>query len=165
MSVEKRVTDTILQTPFDVRVGGETYQVAPPSCAVLILVSEMISTMQFKMDKEAVLNSVLKYAKDCRVIGDIVALIILGIDGCIEKKKIVRKHYWGLKKEVIEIEINHQDILSRKLLKLSPNELGNLLANLLTTLEVSDFFGLTASLSDLNLLLPEAGTTTETFGR
>lgn len=168
MGIEKRVANTILQSTFPVKVGDVEYQVAPPSVATLIRASELIATMNFTMDRENILNSVLRYAKDCRVIGDIVALLILGVRGCIEKKKVVRTRLFGLVRKEVEIEVNHQKELSELLLlDFSPKELGNLVAELLTSLQVSDFFGFTASLTDINLLGPakEAVKTTTISGQ
>lgn len=152
-NIQKKVADAILQTPFIVRIGEVEYKVAPPSIATLIRVSELISTMRFQMDKDDILNSVLRYARECRVIGDIVALIILGIKGCVVEEKVVKKRWWGLWKYETVVEVDKQKELSEIVLnEFSPNELKNLLAQLLTELQVSAFFGLTASLVDINLL-------------
>lgn len=168
MSIEKRVADTILQTPFQVKIGEVEYLVAPPSTATLIRVSELIAKMPFKMDKANIVNSVLRYARDCRVIGDIVALLILGVKGCVGKKKITHSYCFGWIKKEVEIEVDLMHELSANvLLEFSPRELGNLVADLLMSLQVSDFFGFTASLADINLLDPAEAvkTTIQTSGQ
>lgn len=42
-NIEGLVSDTILQKPYSIQIGQETYEVAPPSIATLILASELIS--------------------------------------------------------------------------------------------------------------------------
>lgn len=80
-NIETKVADTILQKPYRVQVGEETYTVAPPSIATIILASELIAQLPgLKLDTKQVMFESLFVAKDCKVLGDIVATLILGAD-------------------------------------------------------------------------------------
>lgn len=154
--VQKMAADAVLQTPFVVKIGGKEYTVAPPCLATLIRVSEMVSTMRFKMDDKDILNDVLRYARDCRVIGDIVAVLVLGVNVGMEKRRVLKKRWFGLVSREEEVEVNRRDELSKAVLEeMSPKEVRILLAQLLAEEQVSDFFGLTASLAEINLLKTE----------
>lgn len=60
-NIETKVADTILQKPYRVQVGEETYTVAPPSIATIILASELIAQLPgLKLDtKQVSLNPCL----------------------------------------------------------------------------------------------------------
>lgn len=78
-TIEQTVAETILEQPFEVKVGEKSYQVASASTATLILVSEAISQLpHIALDTEKVVEETLSVAKDCRILGDIAAILILG---------------------------------------------------------------------------------------
>ncbi|MEG2281741.1 MAG: hypothetical protein RSB93_00770, partial [Rikenellaceae bacterium] len=103
--IENKVADTILQEPQEVEVGGVKYSVAPPTTATLIRVSELVSEMpHIKMTSKNILYEVLNVAKDCRVIGDIIAVLILGDKNRIERKIVAKYNFLGMsfcKREVV----------------------------------------------------------------
>lgn len=178
-NIEQKVAETILQKQQEITIGGETYQVAPPTTATLILASEYISQLPaIKLDSNNILIETLYIAKDCHVLGDIVAILILGKKGLREErtinsdKEIVKTKMFGLvtTKEIIKVEekiiINHQEILAQKLLdEIPPHELNNLMAVLLRKMQISDFFGLTTSLIEINLLRQTREVVTTQFGQ
>lgn len=163
-TVESKVADTILQRIEDVKVGTETYSVAPPSCATLIIASEAISALPgLKMDSSRVIEEVLKNAKDCRAIGDVVAVLILGAKHLTETVKVVETRYkrvfLGIFKKPYEVEVetvvDRRAELARLLLEeLTPHELYRLALQLLGRMQVSDFFGLTTFLVEINTTRP-----------
>lgn len=178
-NIETKVARTILQEPEEITVGDTVYQVAPPSTATLILVSEAAARMpQEKLDPERIVDEVLSIAKDCRPIGEFAAILILGAKGLTETRKAVKTVekavyepiLFGLLKrprvitETVEEEvmIDRKAELSKALLEdLSPRELHNLTARLLQRMQIADFFGLTTFLIETNLLRQtrEVGTT------
>ncbi len=163
-TIESQVADTVLQRRSEVEVGGVIYEVAPPTTATLILVSEEVSMLpQIEVNKETdILTETLRIAKDCSFLGDILAILILGANGITEKKTITKKRFFGLIEEETEIEIDKQKELSELLLRhKSPKELNELTAHILAGMEIGDFFGLTTSLIEINLIKPtrEVGTT------
>ena len=73
--IEKRVSETILQKDKIIKVLGESYKVAPPSTATLILVSEELANapdIPKTEDNTKVLQWVLANARHCRFLGDVV---------------------------------------------------------------------------------------------
>lgn len=156
MEVQEQVADTILQKPYKVKIGGATYEVAPPSIATLVIVSSLIAKLpQVNLNEKNVLLETLRVAKDCSLLGDIVATLILGADNLEEERVIVQKRYFGIIREEVKIKIDNQHILSDEILKkLTPRQVNNTTIDILNRMEVGDFFGLTASLIEVNLTKP-----------
>lgn len=163
-NIEKQVAEAILQKTREIRIGQDIYQVAPPTTMTLIMASELISTLpKWKLDNEKILSESLCIAKDCRFLGDILAILILGAKGARGTKEVVRKRFFGLIKEKMTVEVDHIAPLSEKLLgELSPAELNEIMAELFRMMQIADFFGLTTSLLEINLLrrTREVGETT-----
>lgn len=177
-NIESKVAKSILQQTEEITIGDEVMSVAPPSTATLILVSEETAKLpQLKLDSKNMASEVIYVAKDCRVLGDIVAILILGAKGLtktiiisetVERnvEKIVYDEYlFGLIKrpktmtetitEIIDkkVIVDQKAELARKLLEdIPPRELHGLTGRLLNTLQISDFFGFTTSLIEINLL-------------
>ena len=161
-TTEARVAQTILQQPVEITIGAKTYSVAPPSVATLILASEVVSRMpQEHLNEEKVMEETLSIAKDCRELGELAAILILGakhindIEERREKRK--KRHLWGLfhtthTEVVVETA---KERLSRELLEdLTPRELHSTIAQILLKMQVGDFFGLTTFLTEINLMRP-----------
>lgn len=163
-TTEQKVSDTILQKPIEVSVGDRKYTAAPASTATLILVSEAISLLPHaKLDPERLVEDSLSIAKDCRPLGEIAAILLLGAKNLKEtvkvRQKVEKRRLFGLVKvtETIETErvIDRKAELATELLDdLSPRELNNLVVSLLQKMELGDFFGLTTFLTEINLLRP-----------
>lgn len=148
-TIEQRVAETILQKPEEITVGSKTYRVAPPSTATLILASEAVSRFpQLTLDKERVMEDTLANARHCGIIGDILAILILGGKAVREDSERPRKR-WLRRRE------GRKERLARELLEeLSPHELQDLAVRLLQGIQVSDFFGLTTFLNTINQTRP-----------
>jgi 3'-phosphoadenosine 5'-phosphosulfate sulfotransferase (PAPS reductase)/FAD synthetase len=165
-TIEQTVAETILEQPFEVKVGEKSYQVASASTATLILVSEAISQLpHIALDTEKVVEETLSVAKDCRILGDIAAILILGAKNITEKKKVPqikeKRYMCGLIRrpytvEVeVEITIDKKAELAKELLEdVSPRELNLIVSQILSRMQIADFFGLTTFLAELNLLHP-----------
>lgn len=153
-TIEQKTTDTILQRAQEISIGNEVYQVSPPTTATLILASELIIKLpSIKLDEDNMITEALYIAKDCRVLGDIVAVLILGAKNLRTAKTIVKKRLFGLIRETEQIVVDNQAELADKVLNyLSPQQFNQLLNHLLKTMQVSDFFGSTTSLVEINLL-------------
>lgn len=158
-TIEQTVAETILEQPFEVKVGEKSYQVASTSTATLILVSEAISQLpHIALDTEKVVEETLSVAKDCRILGDIAAILILGA-----KKKVPqikeKRYMCGLIRRPytveVEITIDKKAELAKELLEdVSPRELNLIVSQILSRMQIADFFGLTTFLAELNLLHP-----------
>lgn len=161
-TIEQKAAETILQTPVEIKVGEKTYLTAPPSTATLILASEAVSRLpHVVLDPKNVVEESLSIAKDCRALGEIVAIFILGAKNLKEKVKVQKTHeeryLWGLlKREVIEEVEEARDRkteLATELLEcLTPAELYNITVTVLQRMNLTDFFGLTTFLIEINLL-------------
>lgn len=161
-TLEQKAAETILQTPVEIKVGDKTYHTAPPSTATLILASEAVAKLpHVVLDPKNVVEESLSIAKDCRALGDIVAIFILGAKNLKEKVRVQKtreeRYLWGLlKREVIEeVEevIDRKAELAQELLEcLTPSELYNISVTVLQRMNLTDFFGLTTFLIEINLL-------------
>lgn len=127
-NIEGLVSDTILQKPYSIQIGQETYEVAPPSIATLILASELISQLpKVELDKSLVTFESLRIAKDCKVLGDIVATLILGAENITTEATVVQKSLFGLVRTRKKVTIDNRAVLSDKILKqISPSKVNAL---------------------------------------
>lgn len=159
-SIEEQVARTILQQPEEIKVGDKSYQVAPPSIATLILVSEAVSRLPHQhLDDKKVMVETLAIAKDCRALGDVAAILILGAKNINQPIKREQKPRKSLLQRIFgkhqpeEIIETRKEALARELLEeISPRDLHNIVAQLLLQMEVGDFFGLTTFLTEVNLM-------------
>lgn len=175
-TTEQKVAQAVLQQPTTIQVGDRFIEAAPPTIATLILASAAVSELpqQVLNDKQIVEES-LFIAKDCSVLGDVVAILLLGAKGVKEtiKKPVKRrkKGFMGLLGFTHTIEqeetIDRKAELSKYLLEnVSPSHLRSIMFQLLNKMQLGDFFGLTTFLIDLNLLRPtKVETTTTAFGQ
>lgn len=161
-TIESKVADAILQKADEITIRGKVYSVAPPSVATLILASEAISQLpQTSLNSEKIVEESLYIAKECRALGEIAAILILGAKGLTEqvkvKKAVPKLCLFGLfrwhKRIEVEVMEDRKARLARELLEdLTPRELNQLVARLLQKMELGDFFGLTTFLFGINLL-------------
>lgn len=143
--IEERTAETILQQPETVTVGGKEYEVAPPSIATLVLASKYISRLpQVKLDQDNVLGEVLAVAKDCGVIGDILAVLILGAKESEKAADNSRIFRWN-------VETKRERLAKELLETMKPRDAYSLLAKLVGNLQIADFFGLTTFLIGVNM--------------
>lgn len=161
-TIEKRVTDTILQrSNATLEIDGNVYPVAPPTPATIILISEQIAEIpEMNLDADNILFEVLNKAKYSKAIGKIAATLILGAKRVLEHRKIMvdkivpcRKFHWHKLRWVTEcyrkkqVEVNELDHLSTLILENCSNKtLREVVTRRLNDMEISDFFGLTTSL-------------------
>ena len=166
-TLEEKAADTILQRAAKVKIEGKEYEAAPPSIATLILVSEAVSRLpQRKLDDKSIVSECLAVAKDCRPLGDIAAIMILGArhindktnDLHTEQKGWFRRLFSRKSKTVTKKEALAQEIIDTY----TPSELHGLITMLLQRMDLADFFALTTFLTEVNLLRQtkvETGTT------
>jgi hypothetical protein len=174
-TVEQKVAQAVLQQPEDIKVGDKIYKFYPPSTATLILASEAISQLpQLKLDEKKLAEECLYAAKDCRKVGEIVAIFLLGAKHLTETVKAPqtkeKRLFWGLLrfKETVEVEtvIDRKAELTRQLLEdLTPRQLHTLSAQLLQRMQLADFFALTTFLIEINLLRQTKVEETTAFGQ
>ena len=140
-TVEMQVAKTILKDFLKVRIGNTEYNVKPPTLSVLFRISAIVSQFpqsETKMSSkpEDVLKHVLLNAYQYDGAGDIMATLVLGW------------HKYPTKEFIAE----HEALSAQISDTLHPREFDELLQKLLNVQEVADFFALTATLSELNLI-------------
>lgn len=152
MMIEEKVKSTILDDIEAYEIGGEIYEVSPPSCATIIEMSAMASKLpQIVIDEGTdVLSSVLKYGKDSGGIVDIATLLILGSSGKVERKKFL----------FFERKVDRFGKLRSKLVNESPKRLEQIIGDILVKSEIDIFFRITTSLREANILTPTGGVVT-----
>lgn len=158
---EQKIEAAILQYPIgSLELDGVKYEIAPPSTATLIMVSAIVSTfpvVDINTPKEKILYSVLHSAQYYKGLGDLAAVLILGAKG-LKEERIVQteeRRLWGLwrvKKEQ-KIIVDRKAELSKIILEeMRPSVLFNCIVRRLQSMDVADFFAITTSLSEVNLL-------------
>ena len=161
-TIETKVSQTILQQTEEIVIGDKTYNIAPPSVATLILASEVVSHLpQDKLNEDLIVEESLSIAKECREIGDLAAILILGAkhinDKTERREKRRRSFLWGLIHidRSITITETAKEALSRELLEnATPRDLHTAIAKIISKMQIGDFFGLTTFLTEINLMRP-----------
>ena len=152
-TIESKVASAILERPIaTIELDGVTYNIAPPSIATLILVSEIVSTLPQvePISRDNITSFVLHNAKDYRILG------AKGLTNTVTRK-VIRKRFFGLIKSETEetVTIDRKAELSKIILdNIRPSVMLNIIIRRLNDLEIGDFFGITTSLSEINLLKP-----------
>lgn len=153
MTTEKKVADALLQREQEITLSGKVYKVAPPSIATLILVSECLAELPEELfnttgDDVNLTIEALRSARYARPIGKAIATLILGA------KRIRRDNLlsWWLR------YVKRASRLDRVALKVlesyPPSELSRVFLQLVSRMEVGDFFALTAFLQGLRVTRP-----------
>lgn len=153
MTIEKKTARTILQKPTIESIGGEDYEIKAQSLETLICVSELIAELPNIENKTTqILAETLAVAKDCSVVTDIIAMLVLGCDNLISRKKVRKKILFGLITYNTIAEEDNFLKLKKRIKKLTPAEVYSLTIKVLKKQEIADFFALTTSLAEINIL-------------
>lgn len=161
-TIEQQVADAILQKATNsIRIGDITYEVAPPTPATLIMVSGLVSQMpEIDGKTENILRETLRFAKDSEVIGEIAATLIIGAKRIRENRTVetgIRRRWsWRRFRFVKESETMPEiDYVTRAILEeVAPATLASVISKRFLDMQIADFFGLTTSLSGINILKP-----------
>lgn len=161
-TIEQQVAEAILEKATDtIEIGGTAYQLAPPTTATLIMVSELVAQMPaVNPNPKNVLHETLRTAKDSAVIGRIIATLILGAKRVKENRTIItgtrRKWSWRKLRFITATETKSElDYVAEAILdETSPATLNKAIGSRLVDMQLADFFGLTTSLSATNILKP-----------
>lgn len=152
-NIEGKVAETILQEPDKIKIGNKTYEVRPASVATLIQVSRLISRLpDVKLDIENnadILVGSLMIANKCEILGEIAATLVLGARKPSNTPQLIKNLLQGLK---IGFKSKHEKLGEKILYEYGSKELNSMIVRQLSKLEIGDFFGLTTSLLDVNIL-------------
>ena len=168
MTTEEKVAGEILQKPEEIRAGGRTYLFNPPSVATLIMVSEAVSRLpRLELDKGNIVSETLRVAKDCRKIGEILAIFLIGAKRIREEEKVSKKGWkrlaWAFRRRKDPGTVDR--LASRLLEELSPKEMQSLAVQLITRMQTTDFFGLITFLIESSMTRPTKVMETTASGR
>lgn len=160
-TIESKVASAILERKVaSIEIDGKTYEIAPPTLATLILVSELVSTLPVveRVPNNKIVDSVLHYAKDYRALGDICAVLILGAKNLTQEvEETHTRRILGLFKRryMAKRTIDRKAELSRLITEnMRPSVVFNIIVKRLQDMEVGSFFSITTSLSEANILKP-----------
>lgn len=136
--IEKATANTVLHTPIEVVVCGKKYISVSPTLATLVRVSELIAELPVLDSKsEHILDDSMREVKNCKPVAKILATLILG-----EKKgRLFSKDKRKWNKLVEDIYFH-----------MSPAQIKAATPDLMSSMQIADFFQLTASLSEINLI-------------
>ena len=159
LTIEQRVASAILQKPIgSIEIDGRVYNIAPPSTATLILISEIVSTLPVveKVPKDKIMYSALHFAKDYKPLGEMAAILILGANHLTEERDIPRKRILGIiprkpKRIIVDVK---SELAGQLLHNVRPSILYDCIIKRLQDMEIASFFVITTSLSEANILKP-----------
>lgn len=140
----------------EIQIGERTYQIAPPSVFTIIEFSELVAKLpQVELNIENGTSESLMIARHCRVLGDMVAVLVYGGGReCKEQKTVSVKRFSWSKPKTITVEVDAKAELAKNALRLGPNKLNDMIIELLSRQELSAFFSLTSSLIEVNVTRP-----------
>lgn len=162
-TIEQKVASAILEKNIgEIEIDGTTYKIGAPSIATLILISEIVSQLPVvknDITNDKIIYAVLQQARFYKPLGDLAATLILGAKHLNEEiiEVETKRSLFGLirrKKEVKKIIDRKAELAEKIMLNVSPRELLTLIIRRLNNMEVGDFFAITTSLSEANLLKP-----------
>lgn len=174
--MENQVADTILEAKKEVMIDGTSYAMASPSIATLILFSKYVGQMPKEMlDEEFPIASLLQQADKLHFVGYALASVILGVKAFNEFEEIkIEKHKKRLFSketytEIVTTDKTKGEALAEKINHADIEEVLKVFFQLLKFQRFQDFFQLTTSLIELNLIkrtkMEEVGTKTTAFGQ
>ena len=155
--MEEKVAQTLLEEPTTVTIGGEAYQVAPPSIFTLVRASKYISKIPTDTISEGnIFGSIIHNAEDYENIAWAISVIVLGND-FTEVETYPKWQFWKRKKSVTKGEI-----LAKKLINTPINEVSSAFFKVLGQIDIRAFFVITTSLKGMMITKPTKEVENET---
>lgn len=138
MTVTEKIAKSFLEEGTDIKIGNKPYHIPPPTIRTLIKVSGLSSKIpEISADSNSIMDETLRVAKDCEVLGDILATFILG--GAY-KPKWYNNKYKKLRDKILD--------------ETTPLEYASSLATCLKEGELGHFFQIITILSGVNIIKP-----------
>lgn len=155
--MEEKVAQTLLEEPTTVTIGGEAYQVAPPSIFTLVRASKYISKIPTDTISEGnIFGSIIHNAEDYQNIAWAISVIVLGNE-FTEVETYPKWQFWKRKKSVTKGEN-----LVKKLMKTPITEVTDAFFKVLGLIDIRAFFVITTSLKGMIITKPTKEVETET---
>ena len=147
--MEEKVAQTLLEEPTTATIGGEAYQVAPPSIFTLVRASKYISKIPTDTINETnILGSIIHNAEEYENIAWAISVIVLG-DDFTEIVTYPKWQFWRKNKSVTKGEL-----LAKKLMKAPINEVSAAFFKVLGQMDIRPFFVITTSLKGMMITKP-----------
>ena len=147
--MEEKVAQTLLEEPTAVTIGGEAYQVAPPSIFTLVRASKYISKIPTDTINETnILGSIIHNAEEYENIAWAIAVILLG-NHFTEVVTYPKWQFWKRKKSITKGEI-----LAKKLINTPITEVSAAFFKVLGQIDIRAFFVVSTSLKGMMITKP-----------
>lgn len=141
--IETQAADVVFNRKMVVMAGTKSFSLPRPTVATLIAASEVIAELPDKqLNPERLVTESMAIAADCEPVGRIAAILLLGVRKG-KASSLLKEALWQRK-----IRRYGRHLLST----LTPDEMKDLIIGILNGAKVGDFFGLTTSLIEVNLL-------------
>lgn len=155
--MEEKVAQTLLEEPTTVTIGGEAYQVAPPSIFTLVRASKYISKIPTDTINETnILGSIIHNAEEYENIAWAIAVILLG-NHFTEVVTYPKWQFWRREKNVTKGEM-----LAKKLINTPITEVSAAFFKVLGQMDIRAFFVITTSLKGMMITKPTKEVENET---
>lgn len=141
--LEENVSKAILEHKSEIIICRRKYTVTPPTPATLIMASAYCAKLPKMNPYGNIVTEILLHAKDAEAIGKVVAVLILGAKRINQNRKIRT----GIFRKRNEFEWLSQYLMENMTIK----DVAKVIAQRLTEMQIGDFFGLTTSLSAVNI--------------
>ena len=147
--MEEQVAQTLLEEPTAVTIGGEAYQVAPPSIFTLVRASKYISKIPTDTINEGnILGSIVHNAEEYENIAWAISVIVLG-KKFTEVVTYPKWQFWRKKKNVTKGEL-----LAKKLINTPITEVSAAFFKVLGQIDIRAFFIVSTSLKGMMITKP-----------
>ena len=155
--MEEKVAQTLLEEPTTVTIGGEAYQVAPPSIFTLVRASKYISKIPTDTINEInILGSIIHNAEEYENIAWAIAVILLG-NHFTEVVTYPKWQFWCKTKNITKGEM-----LANKLINTPIAEVSAAFFKMLAQMDIRHFFVITTSLKGMMITKPTKEVENET---
>jgi hypothetical protein len=157
MTIEQQAADAILQTKEEVKIAGKTYKIGKPTVGTIIMCSKYISQLPQieRVNFDKIVVEVLRTARDMEILGKICATLILGAKRVNEINAYNQKHTCKLL-SFFSRKISHEnefEALAREIIdNATSKEISELISGRLADLDLGNFFGISTSLAESNIL-------------
>lgn len=151
-NIEALTADCILQNPVTISIGNEKMKVSKPTLGTLIEASKYIGKLPElgTLNVEQAIPYAMATAEKCALVGDIIAILILGRKEAEKPVDCKFRRFFGLFRRKVRTQ---REVLAEKILETcSSKEIMGMYLALIDLQKIAFFLRLTTSLNETNLL-------------
>lgn len=166
-TLEKHTADVILQRPIKIKIGDKEYDMAQPTLATLVLVSEAVAALpEVSLTEDNIVVDVIREARHLKGIAEVAAIMLLGEKNLTATERRCKKYLWGLWKSEEEVVVDRKAELAHELMQCNMRDLNAAIGMMMRCMHTEDFFVIASFLTSINLTKPtRKEATTTAFGR